>query len=781
MLTLFIIIEILSLIYFTVNIYETYRTTKSLGEFLFELGASQYNQLERGRPEQCIYKMSSDNESSGEESVEYLMSTRERRSNAGNRLQKLLEQEIKDTRARTETLNDDDIDLLFQEDDDDEEFDLGSEQDEENEQEVENDNDAPTATKTPNQRKDSMTSQTKARTSDSDILSISNEKQVEDEDLMLSSDSDIDASDANEDDEAGEKELQRQERLKRRKKRLPTVITKRVKIDNPTAESSRKNLDPYNNVHEQYSADSLLTTSRRTSKRTSAVANKLKTYEKLAKAEEKRKEIQEKLQRRKEKQERTHTLTQEDRLRIAEQTEKFNLLSLDKFKEQELSKKQTRLALQQRQKLKFKQDELIIDYLTTTWQTSPLAELEDYKYWTEQLQRRERKKKKKYSRRTKKQIEEDNARILAAERGEAYTPETTSLLAIKQENEEFTGDKSKSNIVYESMSLLPEGESQQNSLSNSSKAPDHEIITSKGSSQTQESSVVNAFSPLKSENEEKNNTTEDTPIIKQVSFVAEPQIALVDPHEPPSAVDTSKEASPDTSNNNSLGNSLTPMNLVDTTEPDEEEGKEIVTYEGPYQQVSKTFVTVYKFSTQNHNHASLDIPDYDFLPKSSIIVSKGKQHVEPESMEPILRSKLGSQDDDTESIYDESKASLPVVEASLIPDLKFLDGFPSFGEFDKKINNQVDVSDIKVESINITTKAPTGIYINNMKKHCFINNKDCQYFDPKLGIPYSDLTSYKIIQDIQKPDGDFKWFGFENGGIYLKVDQTPAKGVPEGF
>lgn len=43
MLILFIIIEILSLMYFNVNIYESYRTTKSLGEFLFELGASQYN------------------------------------------------------------------------------------------------------------------------------------------------------------------------------------------------------------------------------------------------------------------------------------------------------------------------------------------------------------------------------------------------------------------------------------------------------------------------------------------------------------------------------------------------------------------------------------------------------------------------------------------------------------------------------------------------------------------------------------------------------------------
>lgn len=725
--------------------------------------------------------MSSDNESSSEDSVEYLINTRERRSNAGNRLQKLLEQEIKDTRARTETLNDDDIDLLFQEDEDDEEFDLGSEQEEEIEQEVEENNVQTSSTKYTHQRRDSITSERDTRTRNDEILSASTETRVEDEDLMLSSDSDVDASDANEDDEAGEKELQRQERLKRRKKKIPTVITKRVKTDNSTAQNSDKKSHISNLAHEQYSAESLLTTSRRTSTRTSAVANKLKIYEKLAKAEEKRKEIQEKLQRRKEKQESTHTLTQEDRLRIAEQTEKLNLLSLDKFKEQELSKKQTRLALQQRQKLKFKHDELIIDYLTTTWQTSPLAELEDYKYWTEQLQKRERKKKKKYSRRTKKQIEEDNARMLAAERGEEYKPETTSPITIKQENEEATGTNVTSKVVDEQQLSSSEGEIHQNSLSKDTKTPGHEDILSAGLTETQDSAVVSTSSTQEADNEEKNDTTKDAPSIKQVSFVAEPQIAIVDPQEPPSAVETSKEATPDNFTNNSPDSSLTPVNLVGKTEPDDEEIKETITYEGPYQQVSKTFVTVYKFSTQNYNHTSLDIPDYDFLPKSSMVASKGKQHIEPETMEPILRSKLGSQDDDAESIYDEQKASLPIVEASLVPDLKFLDGFPSFGEFDKKINNQVDVSDIKVESINITTKSPTGIYINNIKKHCFINNKDCQYFDPKLGIPYSDLTSYKLIQDIQKPEGGFKWFGFENGGIYLNVDQTPAKGVPEGF
>lgn len=132
---------------------------------------------------------------------------------------------------------------------------------------------------------------------------------------------------------------------------------------------------------QQVKAESLLTATRRTSNRSSTIANKIKIYEKLAKAEEKRKRIQLKLKKKRDENKlKLHKLTQEDRLRIAEETEKLNLQSLNRFKEQEIFKKQTRLALQQRQKLKFDNDEPVIRYLSTTWQISPLPELKDYKY-----------------------------------------------------------------------------------------------------------------------------------------------------------------------------------------------------------------------------------------------------------------------------------------------------------------------------------------------------------------------------------------------------------------
>ena len=156
--------------------------------------------------------------------------------------------------------------------------------------------------------------------------------------MMLSSDSDIDVSNES-DAEVGEKELQREETLKKRKKKkvLATIIRKKAKrddsIDSDIPKKERTRTSTLGSL-QQVKAESLLTEIRRTSNRSSTIANKIKIYEKLAKAKEKRERIQLKLKRGgmtiKLK---LHKLTQEDRLRIAEETEKLNLQSLNRFKE----------------------------------------------------------------------------------------------------------------------------------------------------------------------------------------------------------------------------------------------------------------------------------------------------------------------------------------------------------------------------------------------------------------------------------------------------------------
>ena len=157
---------------------------------------------------------------------------------------------------------------------------------------------------------------------------------------------------------------------------------------------------------------------------------------------------------------------------------------------------------------------------------------------------------------------------------------------------------------------------------------------------------------------------------------------------------------------------------------DEIKKEEKIQYEGSYQQMSKNFITVYKVSTQTYNHVSEDIPTYDFLPKSSIQVSKGKSQTEADSMETILRSKLKIPNNGQEITNDAIKVSATSIDNNGLPSLTFLDEFPEFGEFDKKIVNQVVAMDIKANSIKITKEAPMGIYINSIKKHCFINNND---------------------------------------------------------
>lgn len=755
------------------------------------------------------------------ESVEYLITTRQRRVNAGNRLQKLLEQEIKNTQLRIghfkndENLADeDDIDLLFQEDEDDQEFQVESDS--------LNDYDSNASSKKRNRGVVSQDIISDVEDNNMDSQS-NNERSLNENntDMMLSSDSDV-ASSNESDIEAGEKELQREERLKKRKKRkvFPTIIKKTVKVDKSVdykvqgkERQKALKLEPLESIK----AESLLAAARRTSNRSSTIANKIKVYEKLARAEEKRKKNQLKLKERRDKNTlKLRKLTQDDRLRIAEETEKLNLQSLNRFKEQEIFKKQTRLALQQRKKLKFNNDETVIRFLSTTWQVSPIYELENYKYWNEQLQKRETKKKKRYGRKPKKQIEQEsdqkNLKPILIEAKEGSTMTGSGDLHTEEENQTI---KTTMEPQIESTSIMEQENSKSEAHDTTvvvNEIQTNNIVLNSSVSKKIKDSTSTLSTNLLIEKDD-NNTKHDS--VNQLSSEQKeifPKMLLVKAsnlNEPPVVSDfpaipiatATKDISENISSNlikkeelkdekeeleqNRIKKDDKENQEETATTQDEKQGdieeEETIQYEGPYQQVSKNFITVYKVSTQTDNHISEDIPNYDFIPKPSVQTGKTKNQIELDTMEPVLRSRLEVTNDGQEIITDVEKVSVPSFDHNVLPNLTFLDKFPQFGEFDKKIVNQADVMNIKVKSFKITTEAPTGIYINNIKKHCFINNDDCQYFDPKLGIPYSDLTSYKVIQDIQNPDGNYKWFGFENGGIYLNVNQRPAKGVPEGF
>ncbi|AQZ09378.1 VPS72 (YDR485C) [Zygosaccharomyces parabailii] len=765
---------------------------------------------------------------------EFLMVTRKRRSNAGNKMRKLLEQELEDMHSRTENLEQDEVDLLFQEDAEDEEFEAGDE-------------------------------------SDTELTERShNVEKIGEADEMFS-ESEEESEDQNEDDEEGEKVLQRQEKLesrKRKKKKTPAVIKR--KRENPETDAAKEEQKSKKRAHyEQIKAENLLISNRRTSQRSSVVANKMKVYEKLSRAEKKRKVIQDRIRKHREAQ-KEEILTQDDRIRIALETEKFNILSLDKYKEQEVSKKQSRIALQQRQKLKFTPGEDVIRQLSCSWAVTPAMELEDLKYWEEQVKRRE-KKKKKYTRRPYKKHNQDSKNeghgskvkeepsiaVPTVEQSPSKTNAITDDRDTKEEssNKVPTREKSPNNSEFnveikETPEFTPSaesenslrsknesdakiGESQETTMltgnNNEIKASSHpenfraqsllvtntneEIIvgnkhakrllppieleaedihqnpkienveekTSGKDSVISENEYKNTnaitrdnspafclpeeqFSPPQlSGNEteavENQSPTSSLIVSKQVTFAEEPQITLIN------------------SGSNLSGDSLSTVSI--TSKKYEREAPDLVDdivseeetiFQGPEQLVGKNFVTLYSFPNETyHKDVRKDLFGVNW--------ENGLSH-RSSDVETICKLTMPEDKNDFDT-------------TSLTPNLSFLNNFPAFGEYDKKVVHDTDEIVNKEFEIEIKTSPPTGVYLpNGLRKKCLISSKECQYFDPKNGVPYSDVETYKTIQELQNPIGKgteeepkprFQWFGFGNGGIYLDISEKPAKGVPDGF
>lgn len=703
--------------------------------------------------------------SSDSEPEELLMATRSRRANAGNKMQKLLQQELEDVQKQTSMLGDDEINLLFQEDEEDEEFTFES------------------------------------------------KKRLEDEDMF--SDSGDELSEASDADE-GEKELQKQERQKRKliqKKKSRVPVIKRPKKA-PVDKISKSTIDEIN-------AESLLTESRRTSKRSAVVANKLKVYENLTQAEKRRKIIQEKLRKQREKQS-LKPLTQEEQLKVAEETERINVSSLNKYKEQELSKKQTRLAMQLREKMKFKDGEHIIRWLSTQWEVSPLVELEDRAYWELYTSKRD-KTKKKYVRRRKAQIEEDNLReenkantanenekessvdvinksetIPNAENELTASSENSSredsscppivMSTPERENEiqEETSAKVdvENNTVTTDTPTLDKSLKEASSTESPTAALSVETIESvertQFGSQEDDCKQICTESPTLSSAESRSNdkivlkeaadiSNQNIETVKHITFAETDQISLINSEDPPIFVQSSMEAT-DLVESGELGEK------VEVKEDSEEKVDDVLeelepTYEGPVQRVGKNFVILYTFpdhpiATQNSEVRKI------ILGKNWVLPSKAR----PDELETLMKITSSEEQEPLQSI--------------LIPDMSILDKFPRFGEFNKKTLRTVTIDTTKKDKIEIRTEAPTGVFLpNGIRKNCLITNRECKYFDPKNGVPYSDVEAIKTIQLLQEYYDDngepiepkFKWYGFGRGGIYLDVHQKPASGVPEGF
>lgn len=743
-----------------------------------------------------------DSASDSHDEQELLMSTRQRRSNAGNRMRKLLEQELEEMKSKTDALNDDELDLLFQEDADDEEFEgEGSSSEAEGSEEPERVFEPPKEPTTAN-------------------------------DDMLLSDSEPESSEQ-EGDDAGERELQdeRARQRKKRKKNLAPVIKKKSKISTDELDGQvRQQLH-----HELLNAESLLVADRRTSKRSSVVANKLEVYAKLSRAEKKRKVIQERIKKHKALQ-REVVLTQEDRMRIALETEKFNLLSLNKYKEQEVSKKQSRLAMQKRQKIKFRPGEVVIQELSIAWNVDPVMELEDKQYWDAQLKKRE-KKKKKYPRRQKKHnlepldktekdavnnqqidqgknenmgkglgdvavagttenrshvsFEETNMHTKAdygiEEMGQDTSKEGKNTMGVKKKEDSQEGEQSsKENItsdVIENKVCKDTSHNPTDSLNISKDNKEDELKDDCANKSKFTAGSVNGieipnFRDTSRVPEDTSGTRladdngkgiqlgtiekEDGKIKKQVTFAEQTVTTHIDPDANPSLEGSFQNIEPTgvISDNAQQSDGL----------PLEESHEELI-YEGPPQLVAKDMVSLYRFPSETYEG---DVRDELF----------GKQ------WSNATRQRSPTVENICKITMPENALSY-TANTSIIPDLSFLENFPAFGEYGRKIVHDTGGNKQEELEVEIKTQPPSGVlFSNGVRKRCLITNKECHYFDPKNGVPYSDVEAYRVIQEIQdssiaesheNSEPHYQWVGFRNGGIYLDLLQKPANNVPEGF
>lgn len=302
---------------------------------------------------------------------EALVATRSRRKNAGSRLRQLLEQE-----APLE-----DEENIFMEVEGDEEFDLEAEEKRQrkikerrkkklkrklsaNNKESKGDNNN-------NANDDPETSQMEENTDTDGPLNNDNTKDIEededddddsnkiedDDDVFSDSDSD---SDGKSDEEEGEKELQRQiqqdKKNKRTKFKVPPIIAKRPISNSSSEVKEKKRKFP--------TSAQLLDSRRRSSSRTAAVQNREAVIKRLEESEKRRAKYQpvEKPK--------IHHLTQEERLKEAEITEQKNILSLNRFKEQEyLKKKKQRAAMLARRPHLTS----VISYISTSRLIGPVA------------------------------------------------------------------------------------------------------------------------------------------------------------------------------------------------------------------------------------------------------------------------------------------------------------------------------------------------------------------------------------------------------------------------
>lgn len=288
-------------------------------------------------------------------SEDSLVATRARRANAGSRLKKLIELEEQTIEERSSiiyTEEDENVNLLFQEDENDEEFEESEEEDSDGDDDGEDDGQGGDEDGNENENDDeeeSLEETTKRKRNHEEVAG--------DDDL---SDSELSVTDS--DESEGEKELHRQEKLKKRKVKKQLALIPTIRQPKPI-----KSADTKKKPKIEFTANSLMN-AKRASSRSAAVENKQALAKRL-RADEERRALLKPVVRPK-----FIELTQEERLAEAVETEKANIISLQRFREQEVVKKE-----HQRQMLMLKRKKLtdLIRFVSKDTVVTPTEEIKE--------------------------------------------------------------------------------------------------------------------------------------------------------------------------------------------------------------------------------------------------------------------------------------------------------------------------------------------------------------------------------------------------------------------
>jgi vacuolar protein sorting-associated protein 72 len=751
----------------------------------------------------CLFTHNSDSHCKSDKLVpmpqDSLVATRERRDNAGSRLKQLLRQE----HAATGVPGDEDIDLLFVEDEDDDEFNEGDDVesygptvDGDDEDSDERDSDE----QVERSERDELLGVEEGEEEEEDDVD-EDQRKAGDSDEMFS---DSEDSDDTEESDTGEKELQKQERQKKKEKQKKSRQIPKIK---QAATSTKPK------IRKKYVApepETLLSETRRQSSRTTVVQNKLDLVEKLRDEEARRASLKPvaKIEYRE--------MTQEERLEEALETEKYNTSTLNKYQEQEIEKKKRQRALQLSKRKR------LHDVVSFTTCAKFVTITEEHEFEKFLLTRDKLKKKDRRGRKSDKQKKEEIEEKLREERKRQRLEELDGEQAAKkirldesadikvesiEEPAKANVDENKDGLINEEVKLaedgkdevIEEGSVEKDEVIEEGSVEKDEVIedgsVEKDESNSREDAELSekveadpktgdkedhAVEPIEvdeapaqdsapietEEGEEKRKEEEDEDVsaVKNEHDVV--QKLSLNVNNEPVVKDEGAEVTNvkavtfiDESQETTQIPTIepTPSSREPTLEPPELE------YEGPEQKVG---VNLISFENKLRMH---EIKSYLLGPDSILGPSRRFKDLEP----LIHIQKSANELEQFQSL--DSKLKLP--------DLSILDKcFPKFGEFNKVKTEQIIPEATRDIQIQLTTPAPTGVYLpNGNKKLCLITGKPAVYFDPKTGMPYSSVESYKTIQKIQ--EGSFVWGDFRKGGAYFEEREnvTHAKGVPEGF